>query len=422
MLALILGFLAKYSETDQYIFSDNKNIPIYLFMTIVVSLFTGLTVSAEEIFKDRKILERESFLNLSRFSYINSKIIYLFGLSAAQVLIFTLFGNYLLEIKGLNLQYWLILFSTACFANMVGLNISSGFNSIVTIYILIPLILVPQLLLGGAMIKFDDLNYSVGDKKNVPFIGDLMVSRWAYEALAVVQASENQYREKFYDYDKKMSDASYAFAYLIPDLSGKLRSAYRSAVNQNHNQRAIYELKICRNEIAKLQDVDNNPKFKRLDDLYFEQLDSALFEQGTEYLRNLRDKYQNEKQNVAAQRDSVYRALVKVIGKDGLVQLKHQYHNDALHALVLNRDELNKVYEGENELIRKKDPLYITPDSKTGNAQFYAAQKVLGNWEIPTFYFNLVVIWLMTIVAYIMLYYDTLRKILEWFASKLSKP
>ncbi|MCV9387062.1 ATP-binding cassette domain-containing protein [Reichenbachiella ulvae] len=422
LLALILGFLAKYSETDQYIFSDNKNIPIYLFMTIVVSLFTGLTVSAEEIFKDRKILERESFLNLSRFSYLNSKIIYLFGLSAAQVLIFTLFGNYLLEIKGLNWHYWLVLFSTACFANMVGLNISSGFNSIVTIYILIPLILVPQLLLGGAMIKFDDLNYSVGDKKNVPFIGDLMVSRWAYEALAVTQASENKYRQHFFEYDKKMSDASYTFAYLIPDLSGKLRNAYRSAVNQDHNQRAIYELKICRNEIRKLQEVDNNSKFSRLDDLYFEQLDSALFEQGSKYLRELRDKYKEEKQRVAAQRDSVYRTLVKEIGKDGLVELKRNYHNDALHALVLNRDEINKVYEGEDELIRKKDPLYLTPDSKFGNAQFYAAEKIVGNWKIPTFYFNLIVIWLMTIIAYMTLYYDTLRKVLKWFGSKLSKP
>ena len=132
-----------------YTFIDNKNLPVYLFMSVVVALFMGMSVSAEEIFKDRKIRERERFLNLSRASYINSKIFYLFCLSAFQTLCFVLIGNYVLEIKGMTFFYWVILFSTSCFANMVGLNISSALNSIITIYILIPFILVPQLLLGG---------------------------------------------------------------------------------------------------------------------------------------------------------------------------------------------------------------------------------------------------------------------------------
>ncbi|MBU2912553.1 ATP-binding cassette domain-containing protein [Reichenbachiella agariperforans] len=421
LLALILGFLAKYSESSVYDFSENRNIPIYLFMTIVVSLFTGLTVSAEEIFKDKKILERESFLNLSRFSYLNSKIIYLFGLSAVQVLIFTLFGNYLLEIKGLTFQYWLILFSTACFANMVGLNISSGFNSIVTIYILIPLILVPQLLLGGAMIRFDDLNHGVGDKKNVPFIGDMMVSRWAYEALAVEQASNNAYRSHFMAYDKRMSDASYTFAYLIPDLSGKLREAYMEVLEDNHSQKAIYNLKMCRHEIEKLQNEEGNPRFAAMDQLYFENLDSALYEQSLAYLRGLRKKYKNIKQQAVNERDSIYRQLIKEIGQDGLLELKRTHHNDALHSLVLNRDQIQKIYEGEDELIRKKDPLFITPDSKWGNAPFYAHVKVLGNWEIDTFYFNLAVIWIMTFITYLMLYFDLLRKVLKWSSRQFEK-
>ncbi|PIB34558.1 hypothetical protein BFP72_03600 [Reichenbachiella sp. 5M10] len=421
LLALILGFLAKYSETSEYVFSDNRNIPIYLFMTIVVSLFTGLSVSAEEIFKDRRILERESFLNLSRFSYINAKIIYLFGLSALQVLVFTLFGNYLLEIKGLNVQYWLILFSTACFANMVGLNISSAFNSIVTIYILIPLILVPQLLLGGAMIKFDDLNYDIGDKKNVPWIGDLMVSRWAYEALAVEQATDNLYQRNFSAYDKKMSDASYMFAYLIPDISGKLNNAYAEVQQDNHSQLAIYYLHLCKNEINKLGQLDDNPYFAQADQLQFDQLDSTLYEEALGYLRGLKKKYKLIKSEAVTERDSVYQALVKKIGKDGLYALKRDNHNDAMYSLALNRDKINKVYEGENELIRKKDPVYMTPDSKFGNAHFYAPVKVLGNWQIKTFYFNLAVIWIITAMGYVTLYYDTFRKVLRWFSKKLSK-
>ena len=38
-------------------------------------------------------------------------------------------------------EYWLMLFTVACFANILGLNISNTFNSAVTIYILIHLLI-----------------------------------------------------------------------------------------------------------------------------------------------------------------------------------------------------------------------------------------------------------------------------------------
>ena len=188
-----------------YTFGGNKNYPVFLFMAIIVALFIGLTVSAEEIFRDRKILEREKFLNLSRLSYLVSKINFLFTLSAIQSLSFVLVANTLLEVKGMLLQQWLILFSTACFGNLLGLNISAGMRTAVSIYILIPLLLVPMLLLGGAMIKFDDLHKSISKKIYVPVIGDVMVTRWAYEALMVEQFKSNKFEKPFFQYDMEIS-------------------------------------------------------------------------------------------------------------------------------------------------------------------------------------------------------------------------
>ena len=43
-------------------------------MSVIVAIFMGLTVSAEEIIKDRKILKREAFLNLSWSGYLFSKL------------------------------------------------------------------------------------------------------------------------------------------------------------------------------------------------------------------------------------------------------------------------------------------------------------------------------------------------------------
>src|SRR6218665_2688865 len=191
-LAVILAFFVKFfnrSEkgVEEYIFYSNENIPQYLFISVVVALFLGLTVAAEEIIKDKKILKRESFLNLSRGSYLWSKILIMFIISGIQSATFVLVGNFILEIKGLWLEYWLVLFSTSCMANVLGLNISSGFNSAKVIYITVPLLIIPQLLFSGVIVKFDKLNPIFANTNEVPWIGNAMASRWAYEALAVTQ-------------------------------------------------------------------------------------------------------------------------------------------------------------------------------------------------------------------------------------------
>jgi hypothetical protein len=179
VLALILAYFTKYiagegGNPNIFVFSGNENLPIYLFMGVVVSIFIGLTVSAEEIIRDRQLLKRESFLNLSHVSYLNSKIAVLFVISAIQTLSFVLIGNTIMEIHGMLLSHWLILFTASCVSNMIGLNISAALDSVVTIYILIPFLIVPQLLFSGTMVKFDKLNKAISSYEVVPVIGDLM--------------------------------------------------------------------------------------------------------------------------------------------------------------------------------------------------------------------------------------------------------
>ena len=121
LLALILAYLVRFFSADAenlkgYIYRDNENIPAYIFMAVVVALFIGLTVSAEEIIRDRKIRKRETFLNLSKGSYLWSKIVIMFVLSAIQTLTFVVIANSILGIKGMYTDYWLVLFSASCFA------------------------------------------------------------------------------------------------------------------------------------------------------------------------------------------------------------------------------------------------------------------------------------------------------------------
>ncbi len=119
VLAFILGFITRYTTGQGYLFSENPNIPAFLFMSVVVALFLGMMGSAEEIIRDAKLLKREAFLNLSKKSYLDSKVVYLFSVSAFQMFIYVVISHFILGIHGMIFSYWLILFSTSCMANMV---------------------------------------------------------------------------------------------------------------------------------------------------------------------------------------------------------------------------------------------------------------------------------------------------------------
>ncbi len=414
ILALILSYFSKFIAQEGYIFAQNKNLPVSLFMGIVVAFFMGLTVSAEEIIKDRRILERESFLNLSRFSYLNSKIIYLFLLSALQTFLYVFISNWVLEIKGMLPAYWLILFTTSCFGNMLGLNISSGLNSVITIYILIPLILVPHLLLSGAMISFDDLHEDITNKKYVPVIGDLMVTRWAYEAIAVKQFKDNKFESYFYEYNKNISEADYKTSFLIPELQGMLKEAQRS-MGSDDKSVAEENFRIIKNELTKLEKDADKPPFEYLNSINPQDITPEIIEDLNAYLIYIKLFFVNKGQEASQRKSELYDRLIDEKGRDWVRNLKKDYHNERLADFVKDANEVEKFYRTSDELIQKKDPIYKDPRSPWGRAHFYAPVKIIKGYRIDTFIFNILIIWLAMGVLYYTLVFDVLRKFIHFF-------
>ena len=413
ILAIILSYFSKYISQEGYIFAQNKNLPIFLFMAVVVAFFMGLTVSAEEIIKDRKILERESFLNLKWVSYLNSKIVYLFTLSAIQTFAFIFISTLILKIEGMLLPFWLILFSTSCFGNMIGLNISASLNSVITIYILIPLILVPHLLLGGAMINFDDLHDSLTNKKHVPLIGDVMVTRWAYEALTVEQFKGNEFEKHFFLQDMRLSEADYKTSFLIPELQARMKLAKRNINRGKKIEKTRKDLRVVRNELEKLYKDADKPPFEYLHQVTIEDLNEEVFEELEDYLVYIKLHYLSLGQKASEKKNEIYQSMIKEHGRDWIRKLKRDHHNQRLAEILTNSHEVKKIYETDKELIQKKDPIFMDPMSEWGRAHFYAPVKNIKGFHIDTFWFNLVVIWIGSAILYYILVFNLLKKLLK---------
>ncbi len=422
-LAALLAYLTRYRFGEEYFFGENKNLVAYLFMSVVVSLFLGMMVSAEEIIRDRRLLKREAFLNLSRFSYLNSKIILLFGLSAIQAILYVVTGNLILGIGGMTLSFWLIIFATNCFANMAGLNISSGLDSVVAIYILIPFIIVPQLLLSGTVVPFDNLNPAIASREHVPAIGNMMTSRWTFEALAVEQFRNNRWERQFFDYDKAISRDKYLTAYVIPALQSSLDEISRNKARNINVEQSVALLKTLDHEIRLMQSESGiNPSFSLLK-ISPGAMDDSTMSRTRQYLGNLSMWFSSRLNATVARRDRKYHALVQQYGEEELYRIKQTSHNENLADLVLNVTAENKLIRGDGKLIRKYEPVYMDPESQAGNAHLYAPYKRIGQMKTDTFWFNFAVIWLMTLFLYLTLLHDTIRKTIVIFRNfRFRKP
>lgn len=420
VMALFLTVVIKYTPDNSltYIFRENENVPPYIFMSIIIALFIGLSVSAEEIFRDRKILKRERFLNLSRSSYLLSKVAILFTLSAIQMAIFVIIGNTIIGVKGLGIEYWAVLFAISCSANMLGLNISSAFNSAVTIYILIPLLVIPQMALGGAMFNFDKINKIFGGGKgNAPVIADVMPSRWAYEALAVIQFKNNKYEQNLYDIEQIESLANFKQVFYIPELNKIIDESLSLSkdLNDSNKEKLADNLLILRNEI-KLEKAG----FSDLPDFNAENLIPGKFNrdlanESRSFIDKLDDKYITLYNAASKKKGTIIKSLQDEYGKEGYVKLGDDYDNEFLNDIVKKTTAKNKILRSEGRLVQNCDPVFLFPENKTLSlrAHFFAPYKYVFGLRMNTLAFNLIIIWLMSAVMYMTLYYDVLKKLIE---------
>lgn len=421
LLAFIMAFIIKFYNVDEsstdagYVFMDNSNIPVYMFMAVIISIFVGLTVSAEEIIKDRKILTREKFLNLSWGSYLFSKVGILLVISAYQALVFVLLGNTILEIRGMYWQYWIVLFSTWVFSNIGGLNISDAFKTPVTIYILIPFLVIPQIILSGIIVKFDKLNPDISSPKSIPIYGEIIASRWAYEALAVYQFKNNDFQKQFYDYDKILSTSNYKKDYWLVQLKNEVGEIKRYLSNPEKEADVRKSLDMVKNEVSK--EIRDNQKvtFQGLDKIKYESLSEKDIEQLRAYFEELNKHYMKKYNKTSEKKDQLMSSLQNNEEKrKEFIELRKHCHNESLKEFVKNENDMIKIIEYDNELIQKTDPIFHDPAPGTFlKAHFYTPRKRLFGELYDTYWVNIIVIWFMSLIMFIALYFNGLKKLLE---------
>ena len=423
LAVLVAGFLRYYNDGEvygnEYVFRNNDNILAFLFISVVIALFMGLSVSAEEIIKDLKIRKRESFLRLSKSGYIASKLFILFSLSAIQTFSFVWIANAILGIEGMNYQYWLVLWTAACYSNVLGLNISASFKNVVTIYILIPFIIIPQILFSGVLVKYENLNPWLTSQKYVPIIGDLMASRWAFEALAVNQAANNKYEKNYFETNRAVYHYNFMKNYWIPEMEASIGFISLALPNPEHAQKVINATKYMYREFSKLpphelRHFKGNKKSLARGFLQVNSIGDIR-----EFLVLLEGHYIRQLNKAVQRKDEItFRLKDKLGGEKQYKAFKLKYENERLISYLNNRNEINKIVEIGGELIRKENRMYERP--RGYRTHYYAATKYFNGGYYSTLYHNVVVLWVASFFLILALYFNVLAAVLKLF-SRISR-
>ena len=393
VLAVICAFLTRYAPPEGYTVMNNKNLVSYFFMAVIVATFIGMSGSAEEIIKDRALLKRERFLNLSYGSYIWSKIVYMAGVSLIQTFLFIIIGNAIMGLHGLFWTWWLILFITAFLASLTGLLLSQCLNSVVAIYISIPLLLIPQILLCGLVVSFSDLTPK-SKTGNVPIIGDLIPSRWSFEALAVTSFTDNKYERLFFNLDKEKYETQFYNIGYLYEIQSQLETlkdeqTHGKDVKPEHMEVIRTNLPIV-TEYCGMKAYQGNESYTSLYN-YMKEAEKILSKRSNQATLKV---------------DALTADFIRNYGKDALLDLKRNNFNLKLEDFVISAGNHKLLDVIDNTIVPRTGPIFLTPRNKTGRAPFYSSVKILGDTPVKTLWFNMAVLLLMSVIVTILLLTD----------------
>ena len=198
------------------------NDPKTIFIGAIIAIWFGANNAVREIVSEVPIYTRERLVNLKIPSYVLSKFAVLSGIGLIQCALFVAILTMLGCLSGGDFpMLTLVLYLTLLAGVSMGLLFSAAVSSSEKAMSVLPLILIPQLLLGGFLKPLDDIYVNLRTNKSVAVAdyeraeeakdkpvttgrtsappdpvkkfdglgaarigGDLMIARWAIEALA----------------------------------------------------------------------------------------------------------------------------------------------------------------------------------------------------------------------------------------------
>ncbi len=321
-------------------FYYNDNFPVWIFVMQLTAVFIGMMISVHEgfyIYEYRRFLSRIfKFHNAEAITLLIKYFLISFILSL--VLVFPGIVIMNCDFYGMKLFFWIWILMF--WGTLAGILISKLSKNLVVAFVLIPVVILPQIILSGALVRYDKLNlFSSGNSPNVPYIADFIPLRWSLEAVTADFYMNNPY--------------------------GKIVIPYESQIKLNNFK------------INSFYSADNNPK-KMAIILEKDKFDTAL-----------PDSLQKENDVLINLKDLEFRKY------NNIDQVRKRYSNIGINRIIRNYETIDDTNLENFPRIFHKDVKFID------NRVFLNGYKRFGNRIVDTFYYNFAVMFFYVLTMFL---------------------
>jgi ABC-type multidrug transport system ATPase subunit len=132
--------------------------PLAAFLTSISCLWFGCNQSAREIVRERAIFARERMVGQSVGSYFASKAVVLTGVAVLQTILMVAFLYALTGCSGALAPQFAVFLVSGLFGTLLGLFVSTLVRSEMAAVTIVPLALIPQIILAGALVPVPYMN------------------------------------------------------------------------------------------------------------------------------------------------------------------------------------------------------------------------------------------------------------------------
>jgi ABC-type multidrug transport system ATPase subunit len=179
IVALVIGLVFNIDENLALRAATESQIVFMLSLSVI---WFGCINSVRELVKELPIYLRERSVNLAIAPYIISKLIPLSAICFLQCLLLLAVLELFIHIPGDLVLRFFVLFALAMSATTMGLSVSAFVSSNDKAMTTIPMLLVPQIILAGAVVKLKGAALWVAKST--------MISYWGFEAMKTTLADD----------------------------------------------------------------------------------------------------------------------------------------------------------------------------------------------------------------------------------------
>jgi hypothetical protein len=233
----------------------------------------------------------------------------------------------------------------------------------------------------------------------------------------VEEFKSNRFEKPFFDYDMEISRNDWYASFLTPTLKVKVDNCLTAGKDPDYKKDSEANLAKLNHHIKALSSEAGIDPGAWLNKLNYKDFNEYTANNVKTFLDSLKTSFRMRSRLISYERDSLFKQISNKMGETRFLDMRAKNYNENLANFVLNRLATNKIYDADNELIQKADPIFMAPGSKYGRAHFFAPYKQIGNLKIGTLVFNMITVWIMIFILFVTLYYNSLKRFIRFLES-----